>query len=80
MTRPQSERPVQKIMLTDYPKTQSIEANYRGVETDVLVHRRTVLYHTMMDYNTEEHAGYSIMWTFKGIEKELDWRKVAYDE
>ena len=68
-----------KIVLTDYPKTKRIEANYRGIETDVLVEMRKKMFHIMMEWTVEVHGGYAIMFEGKGIERELNYRNVELE-
>ena len=64
------------IVLTDYPKRESIEANYRGCETEELLRIHSQIFHLMMVCYTELAGGYIIEYTPLGIEEELDWRKI----
>jgi hypothetical protein len=68
--------PFVKITLTDYPKRESIEANYRGCKTGELLRIHSQIFHLMMTDYTELAGGYVIRYKTKGIEAELDWRKI----
>ena len=64
------------IILTDYPKLKTINANLRGIPTERLVEVYKQLFHTMTDVWTETAAGYLIEYNSTQIEKELKYRKV----
>jgi hypothetical protein len=66
-----------KIILTDWPKLETINANLRGIETEKLLQILDQTEHLMMDYETEEAGGYRILYHTKKIEEELKFRKAA---
>lgn len=63
-----------KITLTDWPKTESIPANLRGVETDELKAKYREMYHAMMISTAETAGGYSIFYDCDAILDELKFR------
>jgi hypothetical protein len=65
----------QQIVLTDWPKTKHLDANYRGVETEKLLKWRDELFHLMMVSGAEEAGGYTVHYEPKGIDEELAFRK-----
>ena len=68
------------IILTDWPKFKTIPANMRGITTERLLDIRNQLFHSMMDETSETVGGYHIFCSAKAIEKELKFRKVAFDQ
>jgi hypothetical protein len=69
-----------QIILTDWPKPKSIEANYRGVETEKLLSLRLSMFHTMMSTTSEVTCGYVIYFRDDKVEEELKFRKVPLQE
>lgn len=64
-----------KIILTDWPKTKSIEAHYRGCETDHLHKMHEQMFHLMMGAVSDSEGGYVITYYQEGVMKELEFRK-----
>lgn len=63
-----------KIILTDWPKSKWIEANYRGVETEELLRKHKDMFHTMMGDTVEVSGGYVIRFDSDKVRKELKFR------
>ncbi len=66
-----------KIILTDWPKFETIEAHYRGVETRKLLKAHSFCFHGMMCCDSEQAGGYTIVYYPDAIEKELKFRNIA---
>ena len=69
--------PSGKIILTDCPKTKNIDANLRGVETEILQKINIEMFHSMMCSHDEEAGGYIICYDYKAVGEELKFRKAA---
>jgi hypothetical protein len=65
-----------KITLTDYPQLKTIEANYRGVETEKLINWHKHLRLFMMTFGGEQACGYNIVYDFQAVRRELNFRNV----
>ena len=65
------------IVVTDWGDThrKHINANYRGVETDELIKIHKQISHLMICGHTEVAGGYAIYFDYRGVQKELEYRK-----
>lgn len=67
------------IILTDWPKPKHIEAHYRGVETVELIRIRKQIFHQMMTFDVKTAGGYVILFDYRQIEKELNFRNIQLE-
>jgi hypothetical protein len=70
------EKTEKKIILTDWPKAQVIDANLRGVEIDELLRLLKQMYHLMMGFTMVSAGGYYIEFDYKKVKEESKFRKV----
>lgn len=67
---------MEKIILTDWPKVERINANLRGVTTEKLLEIRDQMFHLMMGTHAEEAGGYVIFYDCEKLDDELKFRGV----